>query len=32
MEHFVKNILPKRYPREEGGPPASFPKHYAPHD
>jgi polar amino acid transport system permease protein len=32
MEHFVKNFLPKRYPREEGGPPASLPKKYAPHD
>jgi polar amino acid transport system permease protein len=32
MEHFIKNFLPKRYPREEGGPPASLPKHFAPHD
>jgi polar amino acid transport system permease protein len=32
MEHFLKNFLPKRSPREEGGPSASFPKHYAPHE
>lgn len=32
MEHFIKNFLPKRSPREEGGPPASFPKKFAPHD
>jgi polar amino acid transport system permease protein len=32
MEHFIKNFLPKRYPREEGAMPASLPKHFAPHD